>query len=190
MVEPISLFFAAIVWYEIIAIGIISLLMVGFLWEEHASVPFIGMLALLFYDWGTHGAFVEVGSILDVWIFLIIYIAIGLMWSFFKWGRLIKQYIAKFDNEEDVRYKLSNFSNDRIAYWVLWWPFSIAGFVFDDAIQWIIEHFKGVYNLITDKLINSAISSNNIKKSKDVPEHEDDGSDMSDYFKKKAKKRR
>lgn len=187
MVEPISLFFAAIVWYEIIVIGIISVLMVGFLWEEHAIVPFIGLIAILFYDWGTHGAFVQVGSILDVWVFLLVYISFGLFWSFFKWGRLIKKFIKDYDSEEDVRYRLSNFSNDRIAYWVLWWPFSIAGFVFDDAIQWVIEHFRGVYNMITDKLISSAISSNSIKEAKPYVEDED-GSDMDNYFNKKNRR--
>lgn len=170
MIEIVLLFFTAIVWYEIIGLGIISVLMVGLLWEEHASVPFGGLLVLLFYDWETTGAFIEVGSILDAWVYLLVYIAIGLMWSFFKWGRLINRYIVLYDNEEDVRFSLSAFSNDNIAYWVMWWPFSILGFVFDDAIQWIIEHFRGVYNLITDKLINSAISAKDIKQSKDDSE--------------------
>ena len=163
--EPIGIFFAAIVWWEIIALAIVGIVMVGFMWEEHAAVPFVGLLLILFYSWGdTYGPLVEINSLFDVWLFLLIYIAIGLGWSFFKWGRLVSSYIEKYEKEEDVRYYLKQFSYDSIAYWVLWFPFSMIGFVFDDAIQWIISRFRGVYNLITDRMISSAINTNTIKK--------------------------
>ncbi len=190
MFEGISLFFALIVWYEIIALAIVSILMVGFMWNEHGAVPFVGLLIIMFYSWTGNGALVEPVSLLDAWLFILGYIVIGLIWSVFKWGRLVKYYINKYEKEADVRSSLSYTSNDKIAFWILWWPFSILGFIFDDAIEWIIEHFKGVYNMITEKMISSAISTNSIEKEKEYDDYHESnsGSDMDNYFAKKKKR--
>ena len=154
--EFLSAFYASVVWYELIIIAVIFSLSVGFMMNESGTIPFIGVMGLLIYNWTGTGAILTFSSLLNAWVFILVYIIIGLLWSFFKWGRLVKYYIGEHKNEEDVRFSLKNVSNDRIAYWILWWPLSAIGFIFEDAIQWIIEHFKGVYNMITDRLINGA----------------------------------
>ena len=157
--EFIGVFFAAMVWYEMIILAIVSLAIVGLMWNENGAIPFIGFMGILFYGWGTNEAFITVSSALDAWLYVAGYIIAGLAWSFFKWGRLVNYYIGYHEHEEDVRYSLKTYSTDKIAYWIIWWPFSILGFVFDDAIAWIIDHFKGVYNMITEKMIGNAISN-------------------------------
>ena len=142
--EFLAAFYAAVVWYQLIIIAVVLILSIGFIANESGSIPFIGVMGVLMYNWTGAGAVLTFSSMLDGWVFILVYIAIGLIWSFFKWGRLVKYYIGKHKNEDDVRYALKNVSNDKIAYWVLWWPLSVMGFVFEDAIQWLIEHFKGI----------------------------------------------
>jgi hypothetical protein len=186
MFEGISIFFAAIVWWEIIGLIFISFLMIGFMWNEHGGVPFVGLVVLSFYSWTGNGALINPISLMDMWLYIIIYLLIGLLWSaIFKWRGKVKFFINKYENEEDVRYALKHISNDTIIYWVVWWPFSVLGFIFDDVIDWIIEHFKGIYNMITDSLISSAISNNNLKKTKEFDEFNQNDSDMHAYFDKK-----
>ena len=70
MFEGISVFFALIVWYEIIALAIVSILMVGFMWNEHGGAPFAGMLLIMFYNWNGAGAFIQPMSLLDAWFYI------------------------------------------------------------------------------------------------------------------------
>ena len=152
-------FFAAMVWWEIIIFVGLFMVFSAFVFDERGSIPFIAAAIMLFVDWTGKGPIISFHSTLDSWIWILGYLLIGLIWSFFKWGRYVKYAIDRYDDEEDVRWKLKQFSNDTIAYWIIWWPFSLIGFIFEDAIDWVIHRFKGVYNLIADKMIVSALNS-------------------------------
>ena len=164
MFEPVLMFFSSIAWWEIIIFIVISISMVALLYEEYASIPIGALLFILFYHWGEVGPFIKFQSVLDAWIYISGYLIIGLIWSFFKWGKLVNYYISKYENEEDVRHSLKIYSYDKIAYWVVWWPFSLFGFLFDDVIQWFISHFKGIYRLISDKMIETAVKDKKLNK--------------------------
>jgi hypothetical protein len=159
----ISSFFAAMVWWEIILFLMLWGVTLGFLFEERGVIPLIGIAIFLFVDWTGNGAIITFGSMLSMWLWLSAYFLIGLGWSFFKWGRLVNETIIEFKNEEDIRFNLKYFSNDTIAYWIIWWPLSVLGFIFDDLINWIITKFRGVYRLITDKMIDNALQNKKIK---------------------------
>jgi len=152
-------FFAAMVWWEIIIFVGLVVVFSGSLYDKRGSVAFVAAAIILFVDWSGKGAIITFDSALDSWFWIASYFIIGLIWSFFKWGRYVTYVIDRYDNEEDIRYELKRFSNDTIAYWVIWWPFSLIGFIFEDAIDWVIHRFKGVYNLIADKLIDNALRS-------------------------------
>jgi len=154
---------------------ILSALTETFSWAAISLVVFSG-IAWLAYDAGPLPWFYQ-----NPWKsmgFIIVYCAIGLLWSLFKWSKRIRSKSmqdalskakAKFlkdpDNKDEEFYGSYEFplnaypsrNIDRITSWMALWPLSAFLFVFDDLLARlftnIYEAFSGMFERITKKNI-------------------------------------
>jgi hypothetical protein len=131
----------------------------------HFFVATIDYHSLLAYTQAHGGAII--GSI-------VAWILIGLVWSFFKWYiylkdnkkvqeeayalralRFIPSNKGVVEEREPLVYKIPAASDnkERITTWMIYWPFSILGFVLSNPIvrfyRWLYNTFSGVFDKIT-----------------------------------------
>jgi predicted membrane protein len=93
--------------------------------------------------------------------FVVVYLLIGLVWSFKKWFSFARvKYKEHIDREkrmeQEYPFKLNvKDHKERLIIWILYWPLSMIGYIigdlFRDLIDWIISRFSGFYNYLTEK---------------------------------------
>lgn len=79
--------------------------------------------------------------------FAAIFLACGLVWSFFKWDRFVASQAKAGREQPDW-----TDNKGRITGWMLWWPFSMVSYVIGDLladiIRWVQNLFGGIYQRI------------------------------------------
>lgn len=104
----------------------------------------------------------ETWNYMGILINIVIYLAIGLVWSFFKYRRrtveLLNDTETKDKRKEDLIHIVKrNISKAMIVYWIIFFPISIFKFLTQDLIDWIVEQFQGVYTYIAKYTVESYI---------------------------------
>ncbi len=94
------------------------------------------------------------------------YVLCAIGWSRFKWIEKLKYHRKKFDDdvvaargrwEIDVKkYRPYAFYNkDLIVSWMIYWPLSLAWYIFNDPIRklfnWVYDKVAGMYDNLGDK---------------------------------------
>lgn len=89
------------------------------------------------------------------------YLAVGLVWSFYRYRRFIVEkvaYLREFGLQEKVKNFHPSKMLDTISAWIIIWPFSMAENVCGDIINGIEtlvkKVFRGVYNRIYDAAVS------------------------------------
>jgi len=129
----------------------------------HFFIAGIDYHNILTYTRANSGAII--GSVVG-WVIL------GVLWSFFKWYVFLKDnkeyqdtYYAKHREFREETYKGKEIpprvydipqavnNKERIITWMMYWPFSIIGFLLSNPLQrffkWIYNQISGVYERIT-----------------------------------------
>lgn len=98
-------------------------------------------------------------------LYSIIYFFFGIIWSFFRWGRLSKKKYKKyleviennrknFDIDIELYKPQVRENKEQITGWILYWPFSFFRYLFSnlfkDITDKIIKMLTGFYNRITN----------------------------------------
>lgn len=100
-----------------------------------------------------------------------LYIIIGSVWSFFMWWQYCRKFIK--DNLTKPNYvrtsdELKDFYRQElsmaihismIAGWIIYWPWSLVWNIIDDFINLLINGFKDIYKVISEKVINYKVIS-------------------------------
>lgn len=139
-------------WYGAWAIFIVSAITIHFVSPAYSLFTFI-------YN-----------NPLDFLLRVVLYILIGLLWSFIKWYSYVKSRVATYldqkkewdedaTREEYRKPKLTSFTPDasnnldRLFGWAAFWPWSLLWAILSDAVkifyEWLIVKLSGVYNWIT-----------------------------------------
>ena len=133
--------------------------------------------------------FILSGAISFAWIaanpwmlllYIAIYIGIGIVWSMKKWYSYVKRIIQSYKLSEYYHKKtpdeLNNilkleFRHDShgkyITTWIVYFPFFILVWVLIEPIKKIAKLFSGVYNKITNLLVDKAIKNISMEKKDD-----------------------
>jgi len=147
----------SLAWYFITAIIVLILFASVFSNDDEIGNEtwlFLGILGLM--GWALWGK-VTIGEAV---LFTVYYLVIGSAWSIFNYARVIRKnmIIAKADGATAKNYSLKHFrdeiKNDRIARWVLYFPFSIFEYIIGDffvnIIKKIVSMLGGTYNRIAN----------------------------------------
>lgn len=157
MVEVTLAFFAGFLlnWY---ALAILCIL--GSVFESigaHSLSVFVGLVAMVsaYFFFG-----IATSSLL---LYVMAYFAIGLLWSFWRYKRYADKVVEMCksisDNQRRLRIEELAPSTmvDKIATWVIIWPFSmvenVLGDVFVVVQTTVSKFFKGVYARIYESAI-------------------------------------
>jgi len=168
--------FAAMVWWQIIALGFLVIACGFSLYEENA----LGILTILAVGivvfWTMISTSILSLSISGILGFLVIYLGIGVLWSFLKYRIVVSEIVENIKTDKfalkhntlrDLTKKSvkNNVDNNRISFWILCWPFSIIGYIVNDFIYNMIKEIKKnvlklinkikfIYDKITDSIIS------------------------------------
>ncbi len=167
--ELVGAFFVGLVWWEIILFGILVL---GFLFSlgNETSIGAVAALGVLFVmSWTGVGALYSVVSFSTLIWGGIVYLIIGLFWSFWKWRLLVSRVIRLMTSSDsnrvydknEIKREISRRKDyDTIVFWILVWPFSALGYFVNDFIidmvRKFVEKIYTVYDKIADNMINAA----------------------------------
>jgi len=102
-------------------------------------------------------------------LYTIIFLIIGLMWSFYKWFRFVKKrtrdYLSKVEERSRTVF-ISDFLPDvsknksLISTWIIFWPISVArylcGNILVDMTNYLIKKFASTYQSISNRLFEKA----------------------------------
>lgn len=186
-------FFAGLVAYEI-GLFIILIIAFGFSLNRETSLGVVAIFIVMFtWNWTGTGSLYGALTAWEVLYGLAVWIAIGLFWSRFKWGDLVDKVIEQskklkyVKTKQDVKNQIDREkSYDTIAFWILLWPFSVAGFFLTDFIDRVWKQIVDRLYKIYDRIANTKIDASGAFTDDEVPEPNNDGpSDMNDYFKNK-----
>jgi len=158
-------FLVGLVWWEVI-IFVAMFVAIGFSLNYESSIGFVIPIAILgSINWtgaGSAFALLSAMSFIGALWSVAVFIGIGVVWSFFKWRNLVKNIIANTISVKygEIKYKISNEkSYDVIAFWILLWPMSVAGYVFNDLVRdfmkALIDRIYSIYDRITDKMLSN-----------------------------------
>lgn len=116
-------------------------------------------------------------SLTTLAIAFVCYLAIGGVWSIFKWWRFLKKEYRNFHeyndryeyNESALKSATSAFEKDimvdhhkgKITAWIAFWPWSLTWFLTDGIVEEIFGFLKGIYTRIGNRII-ARIKAENI----------------------------
>ena len=113
------------------------------------------IVGLVAYDW-----FFDKTAYLDWWHFItthpipivlgfIAYMAVGVLWSFFKYKRFVRK---NFEAGNSRIYVTPSQNIDKIINWMIFWELSMAIYLLTVPLQdlgrWLYRQFGGVYDRI------------------------------------------
>jgi hypothetical protein len=159
--ESIFAFFAfGTIGFYILAV-VASIVLITLLENECYKLPFFitGVLALVY--WKTIAAFSWSG----IGLFLIIYVAIGAVWSLYRWFRrvrIIAQDYEKWYSRSLTEGQMREIQRETdpsrhkslITTWIFYWPWSLLWNVFGDIITTVFESLQKAYANITKRSIS------------------------------------
>lgn len=103
--------------------------------------------------------------LLDIAIYAVAYLVVGVVWSFYRYKRFI---VAKIEGLKLINSKMERVGDfhpskmlDTITAWIIVWPFSLIENLCGDIINGIEtlvkSVFKGVYNRIYEKAVRDEL---------------------------------
>lgn len=105
---------------------------------------------------------------METLVYFLLYTLVGVVWSFYKWGRIVNTQATKYKeklksygkaNLPDYRPDLGDYKGE-IFNWIFYWPFSFSWFVIHEPIERlfdiIMKNTKKVYEGITNKAFKIA----------------------------------
>lgn len=99
-------------------------------------------------------------SVLGVLTYVGSYLAIGCVWSLFKYKRKalsIAEYnLENYPNrtpEQTMSDIKNGIRNNTISYWIVYWPISVIKFCLDDLVDYLISKLGRVYKLIAASVV-------------------------------------
>jgi hypothetical protein len=151
-----------------------------------ATITFILSAILLYATSGHRDSFIS--FITNNWLrnfeIVMIYLIIGLVWSFVKWYFYL---LNKKEKLEDLitmnsNYELNQYdipkageNKDKIILWMSYWPWSAIWTIINDPVRkifnWIYTKFSSIYQKMSDKIFadfNKKVKMNEIKKQQEI----------------------
>jgi hypothetical protein len=127
-----------------------------FVFYDRIILSLISIAALLIsYNlWFHKNAYLDwvnyvVDNPLKIAVFFIVYMAIGVLWSFFQYKRFVRYSFAQ---RRDKYYVAPGENMDRITNWMLFWHISMLLYALtvpvQDLCKWLYRQFGGVYDRI------------------------------------------
>lgn len=152
----------ALSWYYILGISIIGIFFLSALFNECVELSLGALILLLGIMQYNNIIHIETWNLLGITVNLIIYLIVGLAWSFFKYRRKTIEILNDTDTKTKTKQDLinivkRNISKSMIVYWIIFFPISILKFLTQDLVDWIVEQFHGVYNYIARYTVESHI---------------------------------
>jgi len=160
--EIVGTFFAGLIWWEIVIFLGLIIGLGASLYNETALGFFIAFGIFSFINWSGTGSLWATITLSGLLYYGLIFIAIGIGWSLFKWKLLVQREIEdgkrrNFSKEEIKKYINKKKDYDTISYWILLWPFSAFGYFVNDFIydtmKKLIDKIYTLYDRITDRLL-------------------------------------
>jgi hypothetical protein len=129
-----------------------------------SALVFISIGTLLFFGNASLDSiekFFTTGISFMTVIYVLVYLSLGLVWSMFKWRKLVVEEFTKWKNRGQPVSRFSiSFSRykETIAFWVIWWVFSAIDYLIGDFIVDMISRMGKMYTRIAEKTINDLTS--------------------------------
>ena len=141
-------------WWWIAAIIIFSIASFGCLLAEegtYSTLFLITLVGILIYC--TPDVFVFITTSPGLFaLYVVLYISIGFIWSFFRWYKFLLQEKARGAKSVIAKYYKSDF-----AFWITYWPISVLKYLIGDFIYDLFSRFWGIfgktYQKIADKVL-------------------------------------
>jgi len=175
-IDLLMAFFAGLIWWQIIAL-IVLIISCGFaLYDENALSMILTLIVGIVIFWSMIVSSLTVLSFSSILGFVVVYFGFGVVWSFLKFRIEVSKIIEYIKNDpymlknytlkEATKIRIKdNIKNNRIAFWIMFWPFSVTGYFLDDFIYNLFENIekivikfvkriKSVYDRIADSMIS------------------------------------
>jgi len=130
----------------------VSILLTGF--SEYSGFAFLCVFAASLigfrYFWGLDTLW-PLHHLSWDWLvgYTLVYLGVGLLWSFFKWFNLCIEYRKTAKGKPDV-----DFHKERIARWIAFWPANVAYTVLFEMLEYLALYFikqvRGAYEGLTE----------------------------------------
>ncbi|HET8688451.1 MAG TPA: hypothetical protein VFM18_17710 [Methanosarcina sp.] len=143
-----------------------GLLILGILFEHNAArgwAIFTGLIATVV------AYFTFQIPLIDIAYGLAAYIALGVVWSFYRYKRHVMEEVRKVEDKDDAakRYVIRELHPSAmlgtITAWILIWPFSIIDNLIGDvinAVETLVRTvFRGVYHRIYENAVEKLVGS-------------------------------
>jgi len=171
--EVVGAFFAGLIWWEIVIFLGLVIGLAASLYNETAIGFFVAFGIFSFVNWSGAGSLWSAMTLSGFLYYGLIFIAIGIGWSLFKWKLLVQNEIEKGkkynSTKNEVKIEINNKKDyDTISYWILLWPFSSAGYLINDFIydtmKKLIDKIYTLYDRITDRLLGDYQEDNKVQQ--------------------------
>ena len=156
MAEATVFMFAGFIWWELVIVAMITIGILVSMAEE-SGLWITGLLvALVFMLTGFND--ISIGEML---VRTSIYVALGVAWALFKWRQFVIRETDRYGSNpnnklEDIIDTInSKRSLDKIYYWIVAWPFSIFGYVFNDMIMELVKKLGKTFDTMTKNIVTN-----------------------------------
>lgn len=156
----------ALSWYFLVPLVLGTLFLVGCIWNEEgtwASVTLGVIIGFLVYMIPGFGASL-IANPMTILSGILIYIAIGVSWSFFKWIKFLIGERDSYDGYDRKNIKIPQASNYKstIIFWTAYWPISVIRYVLgsllEDLFTFVWKRFSSLYQRVADKIFADLVN--------------------------------
>lgn len=127
---------------------------------------FIGSVSLGLLKYGSFTNLFEFvkenpGSII---VLILLYLIIGIIWSFFKWYLFIKEQVKSKEITISTKYRIDvTYNKKKIINWIIVWVPSITWFLINDPIRrvgnFIYNSLEKTYQNVSDSIWSKVVGS-------------------------------
>jgi hypothetical protein len=104
-------------------------------------------------------------SLLDIAIYSVIYVVIGVVWSFYRYKRFIVAKVEELSiTKSTAIYYHPTKMLDTITAWIIIWPISLTENLCSDIINGVETLVKKVFKSVYIRIYDSAIKNVNFEK--------------------------
>lgn len=165
----------ALAWYNILVIG--AIIFIFFLCAFNEVVEGSLVLLAAFIGVFVYFGLIDVSTISfsTVLYYAVAYLAIGCVWSLFKYKNkaeeialLYKGYNDNpnrnnYTNAEIVENIKDGIRNSQISFWIIFFPISMVKFALSDFVDYLISKLGRVYDYIARSVVNSILPNASLK---------------------------
>lgn len=153
--------FLALAWYQMIGMFAFPILFLIFVFNDEvtASLIFLGCSVgfLQYFN------FIDLRTLdLATCLYtIIIYLILGCIWSLFKYKQRAEEIAKSYKNrsgytKEDIIKEIKRgIYNSQIAYWIIFFPFSIIKFFLSDFVDYLISKLSRIHDYIAKTVVDS-----------------------------------